>query len=113
MLTVAELAARLGVTTRSLRYAFGYAVGVSPYQFMLRRRLRVIRDALLDPRRSEGTVLELLLAHGVSHQGEFARHYRQAFGETPVQTRARMLGRRDWRAATVTVSATEPADVAG
>lgn len=97
MLTVAELAVRLGVTTRTLRYAFGHAVGTSPYQFMLRRRLRVVRDALLDPTRTEATVLDLLLAFGISHQGEFARQYRRAFGESPVQTRASTIGRPNWR----------------
>jgi AraC family ethanolamine operon transcriptional activator len=105
MLTVAELAARLGVTTRTLRYAFGYAIGISPYQFMLRRRLRLVRDALLDPTRPEATVLALLLAFGISHQGEFARQYRRAFGESPVQTRARTVDRPSWR---VAVSALAP-----
>jgi AraC family ethanolamine operon transcriptional activator len=88
MLTVVELAARLGVTTRTLRYAFRYALGISPYQFMLRRRMTIVREALLDPSRPERTVLELLLAHGISHQGEFASQYRRLFGETPSQTRA-------------------------
>lgn len=89
MLTVVELAARLGVTTRTLRYAFRYAIGISPYQFMLRRRMTIVREALLDPSRPERTVLELLLAHGISHQGEFAGQYRRLFGEAPSETRAR------------------------
>ncbi len=91
MLTVVELAVRLGVTTRTLRYAFRYAIGLSPYQFMLRRRLTLLRSALQDPSRSERTVLDLLLAHGISHQGEFAGQYRRLFGETPSETRARAL----------------------
>jgi AraC family ethanolamine operon transcriptional activator len=94
MLTVVELAARLGVTTRTLRYAFGYALGISPYQYMLRRRLTLVRAALLDPSRPERTVLDLLLAHGITHQGEFAGQYRRLFGETPSRTRAAALGRR-------------------
>jgi AraC-like DNA-binding protein len=93
MLTVAELAARLGVTSRTLRYAFGYALDISPYQYMLRRRLTLVRGSLLDPSRPERTVLELLLAHGITHQGEFAGQYRRLFGETPSQTRAQALAR--------------------
>jgi AraC family ethanolamine operon transcriptional activator len=93
MLTVVELAARLGVSTRTLRYAFGYALDMSPYQYMLRRRLMLVRDALVDPSRPERTVLDLLLAEGINHQGEFAGQYRRLFGETPVQTRARALAR--------------------
>ena len=94
MLTVAELAARVGVTTRTLRYAFGHAVGISPYQYMLRRRMTIVRDALLDPARPERTVLELLLSMGISHQGEFAGQYRRLFGESPSATRAGALTRR-------------------
>jgi transcriptional regulator GlxA family with amidase domain len=94
MLTVVELAAHLGVTTRTLRYAFRYALGISPYQYMLRRRLTMVREALLDTSRAERTVLDLLLAHGITHQGEFAGQYRRLFGETPSQTRAAALGRR-------------------
>jgi AraC family ethanolamine operon transcriptional activator len=94
MLTVVELAARLGVTTRTLRYAFRYALGLSPYQFMLARRLTLMRDTLLDTSRPERTVLDLLLAHGITHQGEFAGQYRRLFGESPSQTRAAALGRR-------------------
>ena len=94
MLTVLELASRLGVTTRTLRYAFRYAVGISPYQYMLRRRLTIVRDALLDPARPERTVLDLLMTHGITHQGEFAGQYRRLFGETPRQTRGRTMARR-------------------
>mgnify|MGYP001826997744 CR=1 FL=1 len=94
MLTVVELAARLGVSTRTMRYAFRYALGISPYQYMLRRRLTLVREALLDPSRPERTVLDLLLAHGITHQGEFAGQYRRLFGETPSQTRTAALGRR-------------------
>lgn len=96
MLTVVELAARLGVTTRTLRYAFGYSLDISPYQFLLRRRMTIVRDALLDPARPERTVLDLLLSMGISHQGEFAGQYRRLFGESPSETRARALaGRQD------------------
>ena len=99
MLTVVELAARLRVTTRTLRYAFGYALGISPYQYMLRRRLTIMRDALMDPSRPERTLLDLLLAHGITHQGEFAGQYRRLFGESPSATRSLALGRRrDWSA---------------
>lgn len=94
MLTVVELAARLGVTTRTLRYAFRYALDVSPYQYMLQRRVTLVREALLDESRLERTVLDLLLAHGITHQGEFAGQYRRLFGETPSQTRSAALGRR-------------------
>ena len=95
MLTVVELAARLGVTTRTLRYAFSYALGMSPYQYMIRRRVTMVHDALLDTARPERTVLELLMAHGITHQGEFAGQYRRLFGEAPSQTRAAALrGRR-------------------
>ncbi len=94
MLTVAELAARVGVTARTLRYAFSHAVGISPYQYMLRRRVTIVRDALLDPARPERTILELLLSMGISHQGEFAGQYRRLFGESPSETRARAFARR-------------------
>lgn len=87
--SVVELASRLGVTTRTLRYAFRYALDVSPYRFMLHRRLVLVRDALVDPEQRDKTILQVLLEHGAAHQGEFSGQYRRLFGETPLQTRHR------------------------
>lgn len=95
MLTVVELARRLEVSTRALRYAFGHALGISPYQYLLRRRLAIARQALLDPSRAEQSVLAVLLDLGITHQGEFAGQYRRSFGESPSQTRP---GRTRWHA---------------
>jgi hypothetical protein len=69
----------------------------------------VVRDALLDPHREERSVLDLLLGHAISYQGEFARHYRLAFGESPVETRARAL-RRPGRRTDGAVARPEPLD---
>lgn len=75
----------LRVSRRELEYAFRSVFDQSPRDFLHALRLNAIHLALRQATRAGGkqTLLELALAHGVTHAGRFAAHYRDLFGESP------------------------------
>lgn len=85
-LPAAVIASHCGLSVRRLQALFQDEVGQSPLQWLRMQRLQAVRQALLQAG-DETTVSETAARFGFSHQGEFSRAYRQAFGETPQQTR--------------------------
>lgn len=79
-----------GVGERSLQYAFREELGLTPKEFMIRRRLHAARQELLCLKGSETTVTEVALNYGFTELGRFASLYKKVFGESPSAT----LGRR-------------------
>ncbi len=77
MPSVAQVAARLGVSDRHLRRIFETHLGVSPMQYLQTRRLLCAKQLLTDTRLS---VADVALASGFgslrSFNAAFARHYR-------------------------------------
>ncbi len=89
--SVSAVAARVGVSLRSLEAGFREWRQTTPIQFLRRIRLDAARAELLAP--SESTaVTSVALANGFFHLPRFSAYYRSAFDETPVQTLRR--GRR-------------------
>jgi AraC-like DNA-binding protein len=91
-LTVAQIAAVLGVSSRSLQVAFKGFLGVSPLQYLLARRLRFAQREIvggLSGRQKSG-ITEAAMSHGFDHLSRFAEHYRRLFGELPSQTLRRV-----------------------
>lgn len=86
-LSVDVLASALGANRRTLNRAFQDVLGVSPYQYLLRRRLNAAREALCD---RPCSITHLAADLGFSSSSEFARHYRSQFGELPSSTRSRL-----------------------
>lgn len=86
-ITLEGLADAAGCSARSLHRGFREALDVTPMRYVRETRLRRVREALLDAGRRAETITELAMAHGFSHLGEFAAHYRLLFGERPQQTR--------------------------
>jgi AraC family ethanolamine operon transcriptional activator len=83
----AEIAAAVGVTTRTLHNAMVSVNGMSPLKFITLNRLWATRAALLraDPGRLIKTIA---LDHGFWHVGRFSQAYRSLFGEPPSVTLA-------------------------
>jgi methylphosphotriester-DNA--protein-cysteine methyltransferase len=79
------LARELGVSYRLLNYVFRDAIGLSPYQFLLIKRLHRVRAGI-----GSGSVPIDLLAdkQGFETPSRFRHHYRRLFGEAPSETRA-------------------------
>lgn len=82
---VPALCLALRVSRRELEYAFRTIFDQSPRDYLQALRLNAIRGVLL---RAPGpvSILEIALAHGVTHPGRFASHYRALFGERPCET---------------------------
>lgn len=86
-LPVAMVASHCGLSVRRLQALFQDECGQSPLQWMRTQRLQAARQALSQAG-DASKVSETAARFGFTHQGEFSRAYRQAFGETPQQTRA-------------------------
>jgi AraC family ethanolamine operon transcriptional activator len=85
----AQLRAYSGVSERTLQYAFRDRFGLTPAAFIKARRLAAVRAMLCsaDPHRTH--VGDVLGDFGFWHLGQFAKDYRQTFGELPSDTLGR------------------------
>ncbi len=90
--TIGEVAARVGVSARSLSDGFRRFRGISPRDFLRDRRLDGLRKALLSAQPEE-TVTSVAGAWGYVNFGAMAGQYRARFGERPSATLARAPGR--------------------
>ena len=87
-LSVQQLCDRVGVSERTLRYAFRELIGVSPKQYL---RLVRLSGASRELERSDANVKIADVANrwGFWHIGQFAADYRRQFGELPSETLAK------------------------
>jgi AraC-like DNA-binding protein len=91
-LSVAELAAQLGVSRRRLQYAFQHVRQASARTILGELRLQRARQQLADP--AEGhTVAQIALDCGIAHFGRFAAAYAARYGELPSVTRLHAIRR--------------------
>jgi len=84
--TVDEMAAHVGVSTRTLFVAFRKYRGDSPLAGFRRRRLEAAHDELQAANATTVTITQVAHRWGFVDGGHFAREYRRAFGRTPSQT---------------------------
>lgn len=89
--TIGDVAQRVGVSARTLSGGFQRFRGISPRAFLVARRLEGFR-ADLEQMPTEMTVTAIASNWGFSNFGALAGRYRDRFGETPSQTRARHAG---------------------
>lgn len=82
-LTAEEIASSVGVSYRTLHYAFRESLGVSPYRYFLTQRLHAVRRQLQS---LDLTVAEASTRYGFYSPSRFARQYRRLFGELPSET---------------------------
>lgn len=91
-LSIADVAAHIGTSTRSLQLAFRRDRGLTPREFLHGCRLDLMHRRLA--RAEPGTrVLHVAEECGITHAGRCAAAYRRRFGETPRETLARALRR--------------------
>ncbi|WP_240658629.1 AraC family transcriptional regulator [Microbacterium sp. CPCC 204701] len=84
-ITVDDVARAAGISTRGLQYAFRRALGVTPREHLRNERLARAHAEL-----QEGTrmpVAEVARRWGFASRSRFAKHYRDAYGRSPRQTR--------------------------
>lgn len=84
--TIVDICASVGVSERTLQYAFRAYVNMSPMIYLRFCRLNRVRAALRasDPRTT--TVTNVAMQFGFLHLGRFALDYKQVFGESPSTT---------------------------
>jgi AraC family ethanolamine operon transcriptional activator len=85
-LSVLDLCRELGVSERTLHYAFQEVRGLSPMAYFKASRLNAVRQELKAAPAGTTTVREIAQRWGFWHSGEFAAAYRRLFGELPSQT---------------------------
>jgi AraC-like DNA-binding protein len=90
--SLADLSAACGISIRSLSRKFQERFGMSPMCFVKRRRLEKVRDELraFDP--EDVTVKAIALQYGFPHLSQFAKDYKEAFGEFPSGTLQKKKG---------------------
>jgi AraC-like DNA-binding protein len=81
---VADVAARLHVSTGRLLSAFRATYGVSLRDHMSATRMALARRLLMQ---TNTPLLEVTFACGYEHHSSFSTAYRRNFGETPIETR--------------------------
>jgi AraC family ethanolamine operon transcriptional activator len=84
-LSLLDLCRELGVSERTLHYAFQEVRGLSPMAYFRAFRLNAVRQELKTAP-DTATVQEIAQRWGFWHTGEFAAAYRRLFGELPSQT---------------------------
>jgi AraC-like DNA-binding protein len=84
--TVAELAAKVSVSARSLQQGFRQSLHTTPMAYLRLVRLEKVRDELSLSAPASVTVTEIATRWGFVHLGRFAAVYRDTFGEQPSET---------------------------
>lgn len=86
-LSVRQIADAVGIAPCDLRLAFSQAVGISPGEWIRKRRLNGVRRELAEGDRR--TVSEIAMNWGFWHLGRFSQYYAAQFGEAPSETAQR------------------------
>lgn len=83
-LTIAAIARRAGVTTRTLEKIFASAIGETPGAYYLRLRLNAARRLVLD---TAEPMADIAARTGFSSAASFSRAFAHAFGMPPTRMR--------------------------
>ena len=83
---IQEVCQAVGVSWRTLNYAFRECFGVTPKEYLQATRLDCVRKELrrMGP---QATISDVANTWGFWHMGRFAANYRRHFGELPSETR--------------------------
>ena len=84
--SIPELSDAVGVSQRTLDYAFREAFGLPPSQFLRWLRLNHMYRTLLDAQASQTKITDIALNSGFTELGRMAAEYRELFGELPSAT---------------------------
>ena len=82
--TVSELAAIVGLARSQFLRRFKASTSVSPYQYVMLRRIKKAKQYLADPKLD---VLSIAMLCGFSNRAHFASTFRRALGVTPGEYR--------------------------
>lgn len=86
ILNFEEIAKKFNITGRSLRNYFKEELDTSPKQYLTVLRLTKVRDELKVAKMEKGLVEKTARRFGFTHMGQFAKSYKDFFGELPSET---------------------------
>lgn len=89
--SVAEVAANVGTSTRTLQSGFRRACGKTPAEYLRSARVQALHRLILSAEPSQ-SVTGLMENLGIVNFGRYAAYYRRIIGETPSTTRRRAMG---------------------
>jgi AraC-like DNA-binding protein len=84
-ISVGAIAAKVGVTPRTLQSGFRKTFNVTPAQYIRRIRVEALHQALLAADGSAG-VTDLMMNVGIVNFGRYAQYYREQMGVSPSVT---------------------------
>jgi AraC-like DNA-binding protein len=84
-ISIADVAARVGVTTRTLQNGFRKAFNLTPAEYIRRARVEALHRALLEADATAG-VTNLMMNVGIVNFGRYAQYYREHIGVSPSTT---------------------------
>jgi AraC family ethanolamine operon transcriptional activator len=85
-LAIPDLCERLHISERTLRYGFQEYFGMSPAAYLKIHRLNGVRKQLKADAGEGATVSDIATRWGFWHMGQFAKDYKEMFGECPSET---------------------------
>ncbi len=85
-LSVLDLCEKANVSQRTLEYAFRKKYNITPKQYLRIVRLNRVRKLLLDSINSQTNISDISNQYGFWHMGQFAKDYKNLFGELPSAT---------------------------
>jgi len=93
-MTSATAAAALGISLRYLQDLFRDE-GVTPSEWIWRRRLEIARHDIANPRRADASLSQIAFECGFSDAAHFSRRFKATFGLSPRDYRVQALAKRD------------------
>ncbi len=85
IISVASIAARVGVTPRTLQNGFRKALNLTPAEYIRRARIEALHRSLLAADETKG-VTNAMINLGIVNFGRYAQYYREQIGVSPSTT---------------------------
>ncbi len=85
-ITVAIMAAEIGLSVRQLQASVAHHFGITPLELLRETRLRMVREELIAADPDACTVSSIAYSLGFNHLGRFSHHYCIQFGGEPSET---------------------------
>lgn len=85
-ISISDLGKMVGMSQRSLLYAFRDEFSISPKGYLQTYRLNRVRKDLRTTAPASAAIANIANEWGFWHMGQFARDYQRQFGELPSQT---------------------------
>jgi AraC family ethanolamine operon transcriptional activator len=87
-----DMCEELGVSVRTIQYAFRERFGIGPIEYLRMLRLNAVKSDLKLASNQKRTVRDVAVNWGYRHLGNFAADYKRHFGVLPSKARSGSIG---------------------